>query len=537
MFKTLLKINLKHLFHSMFSGGKLGKGSKSMPKKGAVAVLLVFVAVSITASAGMMLYSFAQAFCTVAEMRWFYFALIGILVFLFTFIGSVFTTQNLIFKAKDNELLLSMPVPAFYILASRLTVLFVLDLIYAAIIAIPAAVDYFLVCGFSAVTLLMFAVGIFLIIVLSSAVTCFFGWLIAIISSKLKSSNLFQTVFSLLFFGAYMVVCFNLQGYMQQLLSNGEAIAAAVKKSVPMFYSFGIACSEHDVLQLLLLAVIAFIPFALVCLLISKSFIKITTARKSAKKTKYVEKELKISSAKAALFKKELKRFATLPIYILNCGTGIIMSLLFAVLSLVQGNELTTGFAAAGMTEVLDFIPFIVCIAIGFCSVMTNSCACSISLEGSRINTLRSMPVSADDFYFSKLAASAVIGMPAALLSSILASAGFGLSALQTVLVCTACLSHHLVSTFINLLSNTLMPRFSWNSEAVIIKQSGSVLIGMLSGTVCTAAVIGPAFALSKYICVEWCLAIITAVCLALCAAFTAFFKTSGRKRFENMYA
>lgn len=537
MFKTLLKINLKHLFHSMFSGKKREKNYASASKKGIFAILLIILGASLMASVGMMLYSFAQAFCSTPEMQWFYFALVGILIFLFTFVGSVFTTQNLIFKAKDNELLLSMPIPTFYILASRLTVLFILDLIYAAIIAVPAVIDYFIVCGFSAVTLLIFLTGIFLLIVLSSAITCLFGWVIAIISSKLKSSNLFQTVFSLLFFGAYMVFCFNLQRYMQQLMLNGTAIAAAVRKSVPMFYLFGVACSKHDILQLLLLAVIAIIPFALVCLLISKSFIKITTAKKSAKKTKYVEKEMKISSAKAALFKKELKRFITLPSFILNCGTGLIMALFFSVLSLVQGKELIAGFTASGMSEILDYIPFIACIAIGFCSVMTNSCSCSISLEGSRINTLRSMPVSADDFYFSKFAASAVIGMPATFICSILVSVGFGLTALQSALICAACLSHHLVATFINLLSNTLMPRFSWNSETVIIKQSGSVLVGMLLGTVCTAIILGPAFALTKYIGVEWCLAIITVVCLALCAAFTAFFRTSGRKRFNNMYA
>jgi ABC-2 type transport system permease protein len=48
------------------------------------------------------------------ELEWFYFALAGIISFALSFVGSVFATQTQIYDARDNELLLSMPVPVKY---------------------------------------------------------------------------------------------------------------------------------------------------------------------------------------------------------------------------------------------------------------------------------------------------------------------------------------------------------------------------------------------------------------------------------------
>ena len=61
---------------------------------------------------------------------------------------------------------------------------------------------------------------------------------------------------------------------------NGETVAAAIKKAMPLFYWFGKACVNSELSSIALLAVTAIVPFILGCLLISKSFIRIATTKK-----------------------------------------------------------------------------------------------------------------------------------------------------------------------------------------------------------------------------------------------------------------
>ena len=46
------------------------------------------------------------------NIDWLYFALMGLLIFLITFVGSVFMTYQVLYDSKDNNLLLSMPIPS-----------------------------------------------------------------------------------------------------------------------------------------------------------------------------------------------------------------------------------------------------------------------------------------------------------------------------------------------------------------------------------------------------------------------------------------
>lgn len=540
MFKTLLKINIQSLFLSMFSNGK-GKEKKAKKKSplmlALIGLLVIYVVGCLIGSVALMFSPIAEAFGALPSLEWLYFALAGILVFMLTFVGSVFTTQNLIFKAKDNELLLSMPVPTHYILASRVTSLFVLDLFYAMIMAIPMMGVYIYHHGFSASMLALYTVGILLIVVFSAAVTAFCGWAIALISTKFKNTNLIQIVLSVGFFVAYMFFAMNMQEYLQKLLENGESIAAAIKKALPVFYWFGKACANTDLVSIALLAVAAIIPFLLGCLLISKSFIRIATAKKSANKKKYVAKELASSSAKVALLKKEFARFFSMPMYILNSATGGLMLIMFAIIISVKGDEMGLNMLFVASPEMANLMPIIIAAVFGFCSSMCNPAASAISLEGSKINVLRSMPVSSDDFYFAKYAVNFTVGFVPMTVAFAIMAVTFRLEALTTAVLYISAVCFLALTSFINLTANLLAPKFSWQNEMVVIKQSASVLIAMLSGMAATATLYAPAYWLADDISIEAYLLIQSAVCVALCFGFIKFYKTSGKARFERMNA
>ena len=107
MIWTLVKVNLAALFSGMF---KRYRGKKKIKPITAILIglLVVYVVVSLLFSVGAMFYGMCAPLFD-AGVGWFYFALAGILVFALCFIGSIFMIQTQIFSARDNELLLSMP--------------------------------------------------------------------------------------------------------------------------------------------------------------------------------------------------------------------------------------------------------------------------------------------------------------------------------------------------------------------------------------------------------------------------------------------
>ena len=59
------------------------------------------------------------------------------MAFALMFIGSVFTAKSQLFEAKDNELLLSMPVPPGMILLSRMAALLAMNFVLELVVALP----------------------------------------------------------------------------------------------------------------------------------------------------------------------------------------------------------------------------------------------------------------------------------------------------------------------------------------------------------------------------------------------------------------
>ena len=53
-------------------------------------------------------------------MGWLYFTLMGLVAIFLGAFGSVFNTYSSLYLAKDNDLLLSLPIPVRVIIASRL---------------------------------------------------------------------------------------------------------------------------------------------------------------------------------------------------------------------------------------------------------------------------------------------------------------------------------------------------------------------------------------------------------------------------------
>ena len=76
--------------------------------------------------------------------------------------------------------------------------------------------------------------------------------------------------------------------------------------------------------------------FALVYALLSVTFLRVATSKRGGAKAKYREKTHKVSSAGAALLKRESLRFFKNPMIFLNCALGSLFLLMLPVFGLFK---------------------------------------------------------------------------------------------------------------------------------------------------------------------------------------------------------
>ena len=110
-----------------------------------------------------------------------YLALVGVISTLFAVFGSILYTKNQLFEAKDNELLLSMPIPPAAILGSRLGLILILTYIFEGIVFVPAGIVYLLNYGASAPGILFYCLGCLVMPAIAIAICCLLAWVLSLI--------------------------------------------------------------------------------------------------------------------------------------------------------------------------------------------------------------------------------------------------------------------------------------------------------------------------------------------------------------------
>lgn len=533
MLLTLVKIRAKALLSGLFADSrkKTSKGRKILYSLLLLYALVVFM--------GLFGYIFAQI-CDVfvaSGLGWLYFALMGLMIFLLCFIGSVFATQNQIFEAKDNEMLLAMPVRPRDILMSRMISLLGLNLIMELVVLIPGAAVFIYKQGIGISGGIILVVSAILLPFMVMAVSALAGWLIALISSRMRRKNAVVTVLTVVMFMAYMYVCFMWQRYVNVLLENGEAIGDAVKRALPPFYHLGTGIFEGSFVSLLIFAAFAIVPFAAVYFIIASSFVKIATTNRGRKKIEYKAKAMKVSGQKTALVKKEMAHFFGSPSYMFNAGIGLVFMPVVAAILWYQLRKDEVAMVVSLIDPDGSLAGAAVCAMLGLLASMVTISAPSVSLEGKTMWILKSLPVSESDAIMTKAWAHVVLSMPCVLLSAAIYEVALDMDVTGRIMVIVYPAVMTVFFALLGLLLNLRFPKFDWINEAVAVKQSMSVFITVLLGMILSIAPVVLYFlAIRKTeLSAGVYVIIVTAVFAVLSAALYAAIKKQGVKMWNEM--
>lgn len=536
LFWSLVKIRLKSLFRSGRMSNSKGVASKGALGKISMTVLIV-VAIAYCAAVffgmfGMMFHTIGTALLG-TELEWFYFSLAAIISFAMSFIGSIFMTQTQLYDAKDNELLLSMPVPVKFILASRMVTLLLLGFMYESIVMIPAVVVLGMLGGFTVGSAIGFIVLIIIVPFMSIALSCVIGWLIALVTSKMKRKNLFTTVLSLVAFVVYFLVCTNLFDYIEVLINNGEQIANAIKKGFYPAYALGAAGGGNYLMIFICLAAVALV-FAAVYFVLDKTFIKISTTKTGSPKYKYRSKKLKRTGLQIALIKKELSHFLASPMYIMNAAMGVIFSVVAAAALAVNGKSLVLNLTAIGLpTEVIEFFALVATLAVVSFNIVS---APSISIEGKTLWLSKSLPIDPRDILMAKVYNHFIISEIGVVLMGTALVIFIPMSIFVKVLVFLIPTVFNMFCALYGVFINLLLPKLEWVSETVAVKQGMSTLVCMFSYMGVSALyLLVYLFLLAKHMSLVTYTLIFAIFLVVTSFAIYSYLNKKGRARFEKL--
>lgn len=479
MLSLLVKKQLAEIFRSYFYNPKK---NTARSRGSIIAMLALFVLLMVGIVGGTFAFLSAVMCDSLvsAGLGWLYFTVFSLLaIFLGTF-GSVFSTYSGLYLSKDNDLLLSMPIPVRYIITARLLGVYLMGLMYSGVVILPAIIVYWIIAPFSVGVL----VGSLLLVLLLSlfvlVLSCLLGWVVAKISLKLKNKSFITVIVSLLFFGAYYFLHFKAQTLLPKLIENAVYYGSVIRDAAYPLYLLG-RVAEGDWLAMLLVGAVVAAIFVLTWLLLSRSFLKIATATGKVARVAYKEGKTQLRSPSRALFAKELRRFTASPNYMLNCGLGTLLLPVAGIALLFKGGVLTQTLGLAFAARPGSFTALL-CAMICMIITMNDTAAPSISLEGKALWQLQSLPVRPWHVLRAKLAVQLSLTMLPALFCSVCAALACRLPAVDTVLVLVVPQLCALFLACLDLAIGLKKPNLNWTSEIVPIKQGFGVFLALLSG-------------------------------------------------------
>lgn len=493
MIKTLFKKQMLEVFAWLYTDKKSGKLRTA---KGIAGYVLLYLLVFgfLGAVFGLMSVWLCEPLLE-AGMGWLYWCLMGMIAVFLGVFGSVFNTYSSLYQAKDNDLLLSMPVPVPYLLLTRLSGVYAMGLLYEMVVMLPVMLIWLIkapltLCGTINVLLIPLVLSV-LVLVLSAVL----GWVVALVLTRVKHKNVITVVVSLLFIVAYYYVYGKAYSMLQTFLENAEQFGQKLQTVLYPLYHMGLA-AEGNMLSMLIFTLINGLLLLLIGMVLSKNFLKLATTNQGAAKAVYKEQSVKAASVGTALLRKELRRFAGSANYMLNCGLGVLLMPVSAVLLLWKADAIEPLILMVSADKLALLAIGAMCLMVS----MNDMTAPSVSLEGKSLWIIQSFPVSGRQVLAAKLRMQILLTLVPAAIPMIVAEWLIQPGLFYAIALPVITVLFVLLMAAVGLCINLKLPNLNWSNEVIPIKQSAPTMIALFGGWTVVGVAAGGYFLLYKYV-------------------------------------
>jgi len=469
MIKLLVKNRLRGTVSGMLRQGKQGSRAKIV----LFAILFAYIFACLIFLSSIMSLSLGSVMIP-AGASWLYFAIFTLASLTVIFILSIFEMKSELFDCKDNDLLLSMPIPQKALVVSRVIVVLIFNYIIEAFVFVPAIVVYAIfshdVLGVIGSVLVALFVPL-----LATALSSGVGYAVAYVAKKIRKSSLVSIILSLAFLALYFWGYNALIEGMDSFLLSFDP--EALKGNLKILVFIGNASLLKPLPLITVIAVCSLVSL-LAFVILSKNYIRIATSNKGFKKIKYKAQKTDARSALSALCRKELRKFFTSSLYMLNSGLGLVFTVVLSVVALINADVL--GEVSLGLFGNENAIASIFAAALVMLSTMNMMSASALSLEGRNLWIIKTVPIKDSTLILSKVLPQIIITTPPVLISSLLVAIASGADFIYWLFIIMTPIIANVAFAFLGLIFNILAPRFEFDNEAYPIKQSLAVFATMM---------------------------------------------------------
>ena len=404
------------------------------------------------------------------------------------FIILVFTvlrSNGILFGSRDYEMLSSLPVQAKEIISSKFGFLYLLNFLLGILFMLPAGIIWQIYASAHLLFFFMYLASAVFVPFVPMCIASLLGVLVTVVSSKFRRKNIVSLVFSFAVLGGLLGIGI----YSMQTGASGGSLGVILMEQVSRLYSLSAWFRYTNYFSLA-----GNVGFWSLSALVFCIFVKIVECR-YARLNSYVlqyhaaspgrKANLKKHSVFTAVYLKEMGRYFSSYLWVLNTGLGVVLLCVTSLALCVVSPEILGTYAGIEDVDLFlgQYAPLIIA------AMLSISCpaASAISLEGRNLWVLQSIPLSNKTFIKSKIALTLTVHAIGYMLSVAVFLIRFQFNAIWsfTLLAVPACYSVFTAvqGTYIN----CCFPRFDWDNEMVVVKQSISVILSGVIGMICIA--------------------------------------------------
>lgn len=402
----------------------------------------------------------------------------------------IYKSGDLLFKPRDNDTLLAMPIKKSTIVLVRMIKFYVFELLYCLIFLLPAIIAYAINVEVEASYYLVSATMLLLVPVIPIAISCIVGLITTAISARFKHKTLLQVILS---FGFLFVLAIMVLGLNASSDFNGRSMIAISNKATEFYYpasSFVELATQFNLWQYLIFIGVNLAVLAVTVFIISRFYFQIVTRISTMKRAKSASTDYKFTKhgQTSAIVRKELNRYFSTPVLMVNTAMGLVLFLVAVGALCFKFDDFAASLTSSienfplTVDDLYSYMPSVAFALVAFASLMTFITVNMISLEGRAFNMLKSMPISGKKVLMAKVLAAMLLIVPVTTLGSIAIFIRFQFGILEVILILVAVIAVPLVTELIGILINLKYARFDAESDAVVVKQSAGVMAATFLG-------------------------------------------------------
>ncbi|MVO76081.1 hypothetical protein GOD97_15205 [Paeniclostridium sordellii] len=329
-----------------------------------------------------------------------------------------------------------------------------------------------------------------------------------------------------------ILISYNMDNFLEVIIKNSSSIIEISKKIYVPAYYFIDGLKNNNLLSVLIFSFLSITPFIIFILIFSKGFRKINSKMTEGYKVNdYKVKGLKSSKPIKALLNKELKRYFSSYIYVLNTSFGLVLLGVLAVGIIILGKDkIATIINLSSYTSMFNVQ---ITMIIMFCIFMSCTTSSSISLEGKNLWILKSLPIDELDIFKSKLGINILLVLPIALISFLLISIKLKFSIFYIIIMSILIIVSSFFIALYGLFINLLYPKLDYINEVEVVKRGLSSTISIFS----SLAYLGIYGAIYYFLKLDFNVLLILAITITLAMDLILWkiIKTKGVNLFRNL--